>query len=224
MLISCPVCRRQVDPEVHACPACGHPLSAVPTAGSPPAAPGREPAKVSAGTSQPAHLVTSNVQPLREFVLLQICSFGLYDLIWFYRSWSLLKKRHRLYITPAARSLFKELFAVHFSREIYKLSTEAGSKPRWSPFVIGFSFIVLNVLSMLCMRQSGLGLYLLGVALYVGSVCVRLPLVRALNTFWRHEQPGLPERTHLSGAAAVVVLIGILFWIMSISSVFQSKP
>jgi hypothetical protein len=100
---------------------------------------------------------------------------------------------------------------------------DAGNKPNWSPVAIGLAYIVLIVLASIGMAQDGV-VYFVGAALFVGSISVKLPLVRALNAFWRHEQPGLPERTRLSGKAWIVVVIGALIWISSISAAFQSNP
>lgn len=223
MLIPCPVCQRPVPQEAHACPACGHPnqvnQAANPNAspaGAIPNGPAEAMVHVYTSGSGPAsgsRSTVSNVQPVWQYVLLQICSFGFYDLIWFFATWSLLKERHRLYITPAARAFFSILFANHLCREIYKLSAEAGMTPKWRPGFIGGSYILLEVIANRCMWRDETVIYAIGVGLFIASIVVRIPLVNTLNDFWRHEQPGLPERNRLSGKAWVVVVVGGLMWI-----------
>jgi hypothetical protein len=157
-----------------------------------------------------------------QYVLLQICSFSFYDLIWFYQTWRLLKERHRLYITPAARAFFPLLFAIHLCRELFKLSTEVGITPKWRPGLLGGTFIVLEVIANRSMWQDGAVIYTIGVVFFIASIMVRIPLVKTLNDFWRHEQPGLPERTRLSGKAWVVVVVGSLMWISILADMVLS--
>lgn len=231
MLTSCPVCQRQVSPEAYACPACGHPLRAGPTPSAGVSAePAAETTAVYVYTSQPGAgaagrgAAVSNVQPVWQYVLLQVCSFGAYDLFWFFLTWRLLKERHRLYITPAARALFPLLFAVHLCRENYRLAEDAGHKPNWKPAAVGWSYILLELFAGPSMRQAAPAMFLAGVALFAGSIYVRLPLVRSLNDFWRHEQPRLPERNRLSGKAWVVVMLGSLWWILTFMGQFSPTP
>lgn len=66
-------------------------------------------------------------------------------------------------------------------------------------------------------------LVLVGVVFFVGSIWIRFPLVRALNDFWRQEQPQLPERTRLSGRAWVVVIFGSLFWIAGLLGIIAEQ-
>lgn len=156
----------------------------------------------------------SNVQPVWQYVLLQFCSFGLYDLFWFYSTWSLLKRRHKLYISPAARSLFREFFAIHLSREVYKLAKEAGLQPSWSPVAVGCGLVCFNLLASLCMRSKEPAVILIGLAFFAASISVRLLLVHALNGYWRCRQPGRRERDTLSRGAWVVVTVGGLIWLV----------
>jgi hypothetical protein len=234
MLIPCPVCSRQVSAQAIACPECRTPIATTPAApGNQPPVAGAMPAAAPAFNAAPptttVHVYTnpaggaegygsagSNVQPVWQYYLLVFCSFGIYDLFWFYSTWRLLKERHRLYITPAARALFREFFAINLSREIFKLSTEAGHKPRWSPVGIGVSYVLLDILAGGCMRQDAPAPFLMGVLFFLASIGVRVPLVNALNDFWRHEQPGVSERTRLSGKAWAVVIIGSIFWIFAL--------
>lgn len=247
MLIPCPVCNRQVSEQAPACPGCGTPIAtapappptpppaeAIPPTGSWPAdpAPATVPpatTTVYAYTSKPgsgaggARPAYSEVQPVWQYALLEFCTFGLYDWIWYYCTWRLLKERHRLQITPAARAIFRDLFAIHLCREVFKLSADAGYKPSWRPVSLGWSCIILDGLAGGFNNQKISVLVLVGVVFFVGSIWIRFPLVRALNDFWRQEQPQLPERTRLSGRAWVVVIFGSLFWIAGLLGIIAEQ-
>jgi len=237
MLIPCPVCNRQVSEQGPACPGCGTPITVAPA--SPPAEstpltgyPPGDPAPtttVYAYTSKPgpgaggARPAYSEVQPVWQYVLLQFCTIGIYDLVWFYRTWSLLKERHRLHVSPGARAIFREFFGIHLCREIYKLCADAGQKPNWSPVAVGSIFIVSDIIGNLCGRQESPLAFLAGLVFFTISVSVRVQVVQSLNQFWLQEQPDLPVRTRLSGRAWVVVIFGSLFWIAGLLGIIAEQ-
>jgi len=235
MFIPCPVCNRQISDQESACPGCGTPVAVaaapvegIPAGGGVPNDPAPA-TTVYAYASRPgtgsrgARTVYSEVQPVWQYVLLQFCTVGAYDLVWFYRTWRLLKERHHLHIWPGARAIFRELFGVHLCRQIYKLAADAGHKPSWNPVTIGWVFIISDIIGNACGRQESTLAFVLSLVFFAASVSVRVPLVRSLNELWLHEQPDLPIRTRLSGGAWAVVILGSLFWIAGLLGNFAEQ-
>ncbi|MDP2396488.1 MAG: DUF4234 domain-containing protein [bacterium] len=53
----------------------------------------------------------SKVIPIWKFILLSVITFGIYELVWFYRNWKFLKSEQNLKITPLLRTIFASIFA-----------------------------------------------------------------------------------------------------------------
>lgn len=55
---------------------------------------------------------------LAKFSLLSLFTFGLYELVWFYRNWKLVKLRTGVEIRPFARAAFSPLFCYSFANTV----------------------------------------------------------------------------------------------------------
>jgi hypothetical protein len=62
------------------------------------------------------------VSPLK-LVVLATCTFGLYEIYWFYRHWGVVRERHNSGIVPFARAFFAPLFCY----SLFKVPTSAST-------------------------------------------------------------------------------------------------
>jgi len=65
------------------------------------------------GDDPPFHCVST-----AKFVLLSLFTFGLYQLVWFYKNWKLVKSRTDAEFSPLARAFFSPLFCYAFARTV----------------------------------------------------------------------------------------------------------
>lgn len=169
----------------------------------------------------------SNVHPVWQFVLLSVLTFGGYFIVWFYRNWSLLRERRGLHITPAARAFFSPFFGVAFYKELAGLVGHTGYAFKTPPESLGSFYICCMVISRIIdritQRQSNLALEVVSIVIFLGAVASLTPAVKALNAFWRHEQPGYPERRRLSGGAWLVAILGGLLWVSFIFAILSPE-
>jgi len=83
------------------------------------------------------------VSPLK-LVVLATCTFGLYEIYWFYRHWGVVRERHNSGIMPFARAFFAHCSAIHSLREF---------RPLECPVIYrGLSLRVLSLLGGLFSR------------------------------------------------------------------------
>lgn len=167
----------------------------------------------------------SSAQPVWQFVLLSVCSFGLYHLVWFYRNWHLLKAHRHLRVTPLLRTIFAPIFVFSFYRSLFEITRPERDRSLGTVYAAGYFFtnLLSYVLGQLTGRHSlesilSLLTILILVLCIVNALCL-VPAVRALNSFWEQQQPGLPMRRRLSGGAWVVIILGGLFWLLVLSSI-----
>ena len=102
MLITCPECGRNVSDAAVVCIGCGHPI----VDGTPAPTPAPAPAPVQGIGDFPAHSVSTT-----KLVALSLVTFGLYEILWFYRNWKLMRDRQGEAVSPFWRAVFSPLTA-----------------------------------------------------------------------------------------------------------------
>lgn len=157
----------------------------------------------------------SNAQPVSNFVLLTILSFGLYEIYWFYRNWKHFKLHKNLNISPGWRTvglfvpIYGWLLIYRQFRDIRDYAKQAGIDKTYSPELIFFSYFLILVV-------VGCSSPLLSPLSVVPLVFVQ----NTLNLYWRKEQPWLKERKNFSVGEWVLIVVGGILWILGLIGTF----
>lgn len=169
----------------------------------------------------------SNAQAPWRLVLLSILTFGFYEIYWFYRNWEHIKIHKNLDISPDWRTvgLFVPIYNIVLIyrqfRDIRNLAIETGCKTYSSPGWITFGYIYLSTVTGYAYLEGDLILPLVTSLLAVWLLVV---IQRTLNDYWEKEQPRLEMRTKFSNGEIVLLVIGGIFWILSIYTIGTFIP
>jgi len=157
----------------------------------------------------------SNAQPVWQFILLNLCTLTLYQLVWIFRNWYLLKTKGLMRGNPVAYTIFIPLLSWNFFEGVKKL---AGSYYTWplgvaGPPVFATIYFLLIVFGRVFDRLDRTndeisGLAYLAMLISFSAILPLIPAVHALNAYWANEQPDRPIRNSLSAGAIVTVIIG----------------
>lgn len=143
----------------------------------------------------------SNVQPIWHFVLLCIAGSGIYITYWFYKNWKFIKEHDNLAnIFPFSRAILQPLFAYSLFERIFTLAKEKGYKRKHYPGLISGAYIALSIPYVLYPNPY----WLISTFFFIPLIAV----VKALNYYWRQEQPSLRERKRFVGGEIAVLIIG----------------
>ena len=94
----------------------------------------------SSGTSLPLFPVTT-----QKFVVLTLCTFGLYELYWSYQNWARLRAATQESISPFWRAFFAPLWGFSLFGRIHDLAATHNIPTRWSHWVMASAYLVLSV-------------------------------------------------------------------------------
>lgn len=137
-LITCPDCGRSVSDMARSCLQCGRPLDTF----APRAAYQGEPAPPEAvATPLPLFPVATH-----KFIVLSICSFGLYEVYWSYKNWKRLKEASGEELSPVWRAIFAPLWGFSLFKRIRDVASSAGVPVAWSPGVLATVYLILNIM------------------------------------------------------------------------------
>lgn len=84
-----------------------------------------------------------------KLVVLSLCTFGFYYLIWFYQNWSAFKRKDNLDIMPLARTLFLIFFVHSLFKRIAELAEARGLSKPASAGAMAAIYIILQLMGRL---------------------------------------------------------------------------
>ena len=89
-----------------------------------------------------------------KFLVLMIATFGMYELYWFYKNWSLYKQANNEDIWPVPRAFFAIFFAHALFRSMDSRIQEAGKNISWNPEWMGAVYVLATLASTIAERIS----------------------------------------------------------------------
>ncbi|HII01330.1 TPA: hypothetical protein HA351_06645 [Methanosarcinaceae archaeon] len=152
----------------------------------------------------------SNVLPIWKFALFSVASLGIYELYWNYKSWTFFKKRDDLEISPFWRTFFMPLFMMSlFTRYSDMLKAEGYSADYPTLFLV-FFWVGMNLIS----RYED-PIWLVSYLSFLAFI----PVLNAVNAYWRGKAPGLPEKP-LTLGQTVLLIAGVVFFSLFVMGTF----
>lgn len=82
-----------------------------------------------------------------KLVVMSICTFGFYELYWFYKNWVLIKARTGSDIMPVWRAIFAPFWGVSAFGEVNKAALEYGVTSTLSAGWMGLAYLLLSIIS-----------------------------------------------------------------------------
>lgn len=81
-----------------------------------------------------------------KLVVMTLCTFGLYEAYWFYKNWSLIKKRGAPTIWPFWRAVFSIIFCAKCFEDIQSAEAKAGLRSSFSAAGMAAGWIITTLL------------------------------------------------------------------------------
>lgn len=150
------------------------------------------------------------VSPLK-LVVMSVCTFGIYELYWFYKNWVLIKGRDRSDIMPFWRAFFAYFFCYSFFKKV-KTSAEAVSlEGSLSPEKQTVCWIIINVLASLPEPFFLISYF---------AVIFLLPVQTVVNNINEVISPGHDKNSEFTGWNIFGVVVGGPLFILTIRGAF----
>lgn len=84
-----------------------------------------------------------------KLVVLSVCTFGFYEVYWFYRNWQLIKVREQSDISPAPRAIFSVFYCYQCFARIRDFDTPKSAKSRLAAGPLAAGWIIVTILHKL---------------------------------------------------------------------------
>lgn len=159
------------------------------------------------GGQQPMYHAVSNA----KLVVLSLCTFGLYPLVWFYRNWKLEKQRTGEDLSPFWRTFFTLFYFHDLIRRMNRHTLEVQAETVNVGNIVT-AFVLLN----LAARLPG-PLRLVGLLSFLPLLRVQ----RLANAINAHYTPLAERNARFSAVNIVVIALGGLLLLLSIIGSFM---
>lgn len=154
------------------------------------------------------------VSPLK-LVVMSICTFGLYELYWFYKNWQSIKLRERENIFPFWRAFFGVFFCYSLFDEIREWQKEHG-KGEMPAGWLAAGWIITTLMYRLPDPFW---------AISMASVVFLIPVQKVVNNINQIEAPEHDANDKIRGANWIaIVLGGLLYALIIVGLVLPNNP
>ncbi|MDJ0955920.1 MAG: tetratricopeptide repeat protein [Arenicellales bacterium] len=151
-----------------------------------------------------------------KLVVMFICTFGIYEMYWFYKNWVLIKERENSNIMPFWRTFFSPIFCYFLFKRVQASALDLSIQREISPGLLTAGWIVVTLL-----MGSPDAFWLLG---YI-AVLFLLPVQALVNDINSVAAPNHDKNERFSGwNISSIVVGGLLFLLVLSGTLLAPKP
>jgi len=160
----------------------------------------------------------SNVIPLWKFSLLSLATLGIYEFVWFYKTWKFFQKKDGLKIRPLWRAIFGLIWCESLANTIKSLLKSKKLTCTYIPLLVGISYIVSN-LSVTVRFGNWKFTPIIDLIVYFDFLLL-LPLVNSMNKYWHYKEPDLKLKKFLWWQIILIIIGLCSFLFVIITHIF----
>jgi hypothetical protein len=152
---------------------------------------------------------------LTKFVVLSICTLGLYELYWFYRNWRLIKVREGVSMVPALRAFFAVFFCYALFARVRDRAAQREIGPTLAAGPLAAGWIITTVAARLPDPY-----WLIAFVAFVFLI----PVQARVNRLNAEVAPGHDRNARFDVWDWLVVAPGALLFLAMLVGVFVPEP
>ncbi len=162
----------------------------------------------------------SNIISPKNFILLSVLSFGVYQYLWFYRNWTYFEEKEKMDIYPLFRVLLAIFFAYQFFKKVLISAKKKGYKQYYSPVLIAVLWILFVLIGRFNFRSNdNTNTYFIIFFIALFQIAFLLPVLRALNFYYSKVEKHCVKRS-LEWWHILFIIFFLLLWVVLLLSLF----
>lgn len=148
-----------------------------------------------------------------KLVVMIFVTFGLYEIYWFYKNWTLIKNNYQgCKVMPAARSIFAPIWAYSCFKEIKKSAAGIVAFEHLPIGYLAFAYFLLNALSAFPPPYGLLWIFSFWPLVVVNNMALAVNL---------RTDPRFQNNDQLSTLNRAAIAIGALLWLLMFYGMLQ---
>jgi len=143
-----------------------------------------------------------------KFIALSVATFGLYELYWFGKNWTLVQKQENSKISPFWRSVFSIIFFNELAKKILITAKSKKYLYSYDPLILAILYFIISILWKLPGNWWLLSMF---------TFLPFLPLLKAIR--YINETGNKPTSYTVSLGEVVVLIIGFVLWFLIVAGI-----
>lgn len=161
---------------------------------------------------------------LPKLIFLTVVTCGAFEIYWFYKNWSLIKKADGGKFSAIIRGIFAIFWTVNLFEYIEKKAKEHGYNFVHSIGLYAGWFIVLMIVAKLYNRMTSVNLAM-DIGGFLLTYLTLIPIIymqRAATAYNRNFDPNAGNRSGFSGVEVIWLIYGLIVFSLSLIGVFMN--
>lgn len=164
----------------------------------------------------------SNSTSVSLFILLCIVTFGIYEIVWFYRQWKYIKVKEHTDISPFWRAWFAIFFIDKLFAKILEYAKSAGYKKTYSSNWLASLYILMFFLGLVSFRINyTIGWVLSGVAIF--SFLLLIPPLNSINYYYAKKEKNAVERSWKWWQIVLIIMCSLIWALLIMGLMLPPK-
>lgn len=216
-LVPCPACGADIEAASPVCPRCGRSRSLSARVEATATTPRVDASALDDGLIVPPMPDEYDFFPVSptKFIVLTLCTFGIYKLYWSYKNWERIQQRTREQLSPVLRAFFTPVWIFSLFGRMRNDLARASVPVRWTAKELGVMYLVIAVSWRLPGAWSLVALT---------SFLTFLPVVQSVHALNSRSETSEGRNDSYSGANILTILFGGLFLVLAVIGSFVDKP
>jgi hypothetical protein len=143
-----------------------------------------------------------------KLIVLSICSFGAYNIYWFYKNWKFLKVTQGLNIRPIWRAGLPIFYCYSLFKRVRECANENNEYVKYSPGWLAVGYVLLSISWQTTGSQSHSFLWLITML----AVLTLLPVQNVINSLNAKVASNIDINERFSGWNITTIVFGIIMW------------
>jgi len=113
----------------------------------------------------------------KKFIIMSIATLGIYEIYWFYKNWSAVKKAQNSKIFPFWRAVFSVFFCYSLFKKVLVSASNHNYRESFSPGLLAILYIFFIIIGTTSGDDVNIDYHILSTYLYLVSFLSIVPLV-----------------------------------------------
>lgn len=138
-----------------------------------------------------------------KLAVMSLCTFGIYEIFWFYKNWKFLKEKHNFKIRPFWRAWFSVFFCHSFFKIVKEYSEQHQMTVNYKPGQLTTAYVLLIIA---CKTPD---------PIWIVSMLTFIPLLsvqKVINDLKNKITPNSKINSKFSGWNIFGIILGIIYW------------
>lgn len=158
----------------------------------------------------------------KRLALFSVLTLGIYEIYWFYKNWSAVKKFEGQKISPFWRAIFAVFFCYSLFKKVLESAKSHTYQNSYSPGWLATAYILLLVVGngLSKVESYDISFNLIWLIVAIATFIPLLSVQKAINFNNEKIRDNFELRREFSGGEVVLIVVGVIWFLLVLVGIF----